>query len=248
MKVSILIPYYGDRYYQLKRCLPFLMSQTHKNFEILVLYGGKRQESDRDPRDFLPRSKKVKFIALREGVVSSRSPNKAFRTGFEQSKGDYIIAGGPELLVPPNALKKMMEVGLERRCVPIQYHLTDIQAHSLFEKNIPAGWREDFNKIKELSNFQATETPWNSLNYHAPTIRNHFSFAGFSRSRFEEYLLPDVSEWDHIDSFIVEKEQFLGEGPIPADLEIYHLEHERLNPTIEETSVRVQRIRRSNLI
>ena len=98
-----------------------------------------------------------------------------------------------------------------------------------------------------MPDFQATETPWNSLNYHAPTILNHFSFSGFSRERFEEYLLPDVSEWDYIDSYVVEKESRTGENPTYVNLEIYHLEHERLNPTIEETSVRVKRIRKSNL-
>ena len=45
MKVSVLIPYYGDRYYQLKRCLPFLLEQIHEDLEILILYGGKRKRS-----------------------------------------------------------------------------------------------------------------------------------------------------------------------------------------------------------
>jgi cellulose synthase/poly-beta-1,6-N-acetylglucosamine synthase-like glycosyltransferase len=105
MKVSVLIPYYGDRYYQLKRCLPFLLEQTHEDLEILILYGGKRKESDRVPTDLFDETSKVQFITLREGVGASRSPNKAFRVGFERSKGDYIIAGGPELLVPYDALE-----------------------------------------------------------------------------------------------------------------------------------------------
>lgn len=247
MKVSILIPYYGDRYLQFKRCLPFLLGQTHKNFEILVLYGGKRQETDRDPRDLLPKSRKVKFIALRDGVVPHRASNKAFRAGFEQSKGDYIIAGGPELLVPPNALKTMINGNLKRRNVPTQYHLTDIQAHSLFENNIPLGWRKDFNKIKELSNFQATETPWRSPNLMAPTIRNHFSFSGASREHFEKYMVPDTDEWGMEDSWVHKQEGLAGESSVPIDLEIYHLEHERLWPEGIETSVRIERIRKSSL-
>jgi hypothetical protein len=133
------------------------------------------------------------------------------------------------------------------RCVPIQYCLSHEHAHSLFEKNIPFGWRDDFNKIKRLPDFQATETPWNSPNLVAPTIRNHFSFSGFSRERFEEYLLPDVSEWNYIDAYIVEKENLSKERPFPVDLEIYHLEHERLNPRIEEFSVRIKRIQESRL-
>ena len=57
-----------------------------------------------------------------------------------------------------------------------------------------------------------------------------------------------MMEWNHVDDFIVEKENFLGEAPFPVDLEIYHLEHERLNPTIMEVSTRIQRIRNSHLI
>lgn len=247
MKVSILIPYYGDRYLQFKRCLPFLLNQTHRNYEILLLYGGKRTESDQDPRELLPKSKKIKFIALREGVVPFRASNKAFRLGFDLSKGDYIVAGGPELLVPHNALKTIINGNLERRSVPTQYHLTNKQAYSLFEKDIPHGWRKNFNKIKELPNFQATETPWNSPNLVAPTIRNHFSFSGSTRERFEKFLVPDTDEWGMEDSWVHKQESLAGEPSVPIDIEIYHLEHERLWPTITEASVRIKRIQRSNL-
>ena len=47
IKVSILIPFYGNRYYQLKRSLPFLLNQSYDNYEILLLDDGKQRDEDR---------------------------------------------------------------------------------------------------------------------------------------------------------------------------------------------------------
>ena len=149
MKVSILIPYYGDRRRQLERSLLFLENQTYPDYEIVLIDDGAKEE--------LPEfSDKVKYFKIRADGVPSRSSNTALRYGFKKCSGDIIIAGQPELLVPYDAVEKMITLSdMSRRNVAIQYHLTAEQIHSL-----PWGWEDDFERIKSVPNFWATMTPW----------------------------------------------------------------------------------------
>ena len=247
MKVSILVPFYGNRYYQLKRSLPFLCNQTYKNYEILLLDDGKQRDEDRSPDDLVEKGGKIRHIKLREGKVPIRSSNMALREGYRLSEGDFIIASQPELLIPYNAVETMVNGNLERRNVATQYHLTNIQVNYLFGDGIVSGWMDDFNKIKDVPDFMATLTPWLYTNLHAPKYRYHFSFSGSTKERFGEYLIPATNEWMMEDCWVLAKEGEAGEPPVPIDIEVYHQEHERVYGTIPEYSVRIQRIRDSHL-
>jgi len=250
IKVSILIPFYGNRYYQLKRSLPFLCNQTYKNYEVLLLDDGKQRDEDRSPDDLVEKGGKIRHIKLREGKVPIRSSNMALREGYKLSKGDFIIPSHPELLIPYNAVEIMVKGNLERRNVATQYHLTNIQVNRLFGDGgdgIVSGWMDDFNKIKGLSDFMSTLTPWNYTNFHAAGYRNHFSFCGSTKERFGEYLVPMTNEWLMEDIWVHAKELKAEEVAVPIDIEVYHQEHERVYGTRPEYSVRIQRIRDSHL-
>ena len=247
IKVSILIPFYGDRYYQLKRSLPFLLNQTHKNYEILLLDDGKLMEDDRSPGDLFGKGGKIRHIKLREGKVPIRSPNMAIREGYRRSKGDFIITSQPELLIPYNAVEMMVKGDLERRNVATQYHLTNYQVNHLFGDGITNEWMNDFNKIKSVGDFMATLTPWHYTNLSAPGYRNHFSFSGSTKKRFGEYLVPRTTEWMMEDVWVYAQEMIAEEAAVPIDIEVYHQEHERVYGTRPEYSVRVERIRNSQL-
>lgn len=250
IKVSILIPFYGNRYYQLKRSLPFLLNQSYDNYEILLLDDGKQRDEDRSLA-FPPfNGGKIKHIKLREGKVPIRSSNTSLREGFRLSKGDFIISSQPELLIPHNAVEKMVNGNFERRNVATQYHLTHIQVNHLFgdgENGIASGWMDDFNKIKNLPDFMSTLTPWNYTNFYAPGYRNHFSFCGLTKKRFKEYLIPATDEFMKEDVWVHARELKAGEPAVPIDIEVYHQEHERVYGTRPEYSVRIQRIRDSHL-
>ena len=47
MKVSLLLTYYGNRYYQLKRSLPFLLNQTYEDYEIIFLDDGRMEGGEK---------------------------------------------------------------------------------------------------------------------------------------------------------------------------------------------------------
>ena len=244
MKVSILLTFYGDRYYQLKRSLPFLLNQTYEDYEIVFIDDGLMNEQDLSPRELLDHPK-IKYFQLRVGRPLPRAPNKALRFGFTNCDGEFIITSQPELLVPYDAVETMVTQGnLERRNVAIQYHLTLEQIHYLFSGDM--SWRRDFSKIKKVPNFMDTMTPWGNTNYNRPERRSHFSFSGSTRDRFEEYMIPDTDEWMREDAYVHELERSRKELSVPIDIETFHQEHERVYGTRTDRSLRIKRIRESH--
>jgi len=245
MKVSILLTFYGNRYYQLERSLPFLLNQTYEDYEIIFIDDGLMNENDLSPKELLDHPK-VKYFQLRAGIQLPRAPNKALRFGFYNCDGDFIITSQPELLIPYDAVETMITKGnLKRRNVAIQYHLTLEQIHYLFGEGLSLDWKNDFSKIKKVPNFMDTMTPWGNTNYNRPKRRNHFSFSGSTRERFEEYMIPDTEEWIREDAYVHELERSRKELSVPIDIEAFHQEHERVYGTRIDTSVRIKRIRES---
>ena len=249
MKVSILLTYYGNRYYQLKRSLPFLLNQTYEDYEIIFLDDGRMEGGEKftDYGELLDHPR-VKYVSLRRGVVPIRSPNNALRCGFYGCDGDFIITSHPELLVPFDAVEKMVTEGnMERRNCPTQYHLTSEQVNYLYGDGITLGWQNNFDRIKDVPNFMATTTPWGYTNYDCEGYRTHFSFSGSTRERFEKFIIPETEEWGMEDNYVHKLESERGEPSVGVDIEIYHQEHERVYGTINSVSVRMRRIRESNL-
>ena len=236
MKVSVVIPYFGNRRQQLKCSLPFLMNQTYPDYEVILVDDGARSG--------LPElDKSIRYFKIRADNSPARSSNTAIRYGVAKCSGDFIIMGQPELLVPYDAVERMVSLSdIKRRNVAIQYHLNIKQAHYL---SISNDWMHDFEKIKNVSSFWGTQTPWGYTNMETHRHRNHFSWSGSTRERFEEYMIPDTEEWGAEDVYVHVKELENGEPCLPIDIEVYHQEHERVYGTIVEYSVRRQRIRNS---
>jgi len=247
MKVSILLTFYGNRYYQLRRSLPFLLNQTYKDYEIIFLDDGLMNDSDLSPKKLLDHPK-VKYVSLREGIVPIRSPNTALRYGFYNSDSDFIITTHPEHLVPYDAVERMVTEGnMKRRNCPIQYHLTLEQMWYLYVDMDGVGWQIDFDRIKDVPDFMPTITPWGHTNYNSLWHRNHFSFCGSTRERFEKFMIPETEEWLMDDCYVHSLELECDEPSVPVDIEVYHQEHERIYGTRTSESVRIKRIQESNL-
>ena len=92
-----------------------------------------------------------------------------------------------------------------------------------------------------------TVTPWGYTNYECKNYRTHFSFAGSTRKRFEEFIIPETEEWGQEDNYVHKIELERGEPSVGIDIEIYHQEHERVYGTRTSESVRIKRIQESNL-
>lgn len=83
-KVSIIVPIYNtDKY--LKSCLDSIISQTHKNLEIILIDDGSTDSSGKIANNYAKKDKRIKVIHQKNAGQSS-----ARNLGLEKSTGDYI--------------------------------------------------------------------------------------------------------------------------------------------------------------
>ena len=84
-KVSIIIPYFKKKKY-IKNTIKSVLDQTHKNFEIILVY------DDQDKSDLLylkkkyNKNKKIKIIVNNQNLGAGYSRNK----GIKYCKGEFI--------------------------------------------------------------------------------------------------------------------------------------------------------------
>ena len=82
--ISIIIPIYNVENY-LRQCLDSIMSQTHQNFECLLINDGSPDNSADICREYVEKDSRFKYFEKENGGVSS-----ARNLGIECSRGEYI--------------------------------------------------------------------------------------------------------------------------------------------------------------
>lgn len=82
--VSVIVPVYNTESY-LDRCIDSLLSQTHREIEILIIDDGSTDSSGAICDGFAARDDRVRVFHLENGGVS-----RARNFGIEQSSGDFI--------------------------------------------------------------------------------------------------------------------------------------------------------------
>ena len=83
-KVSVIIPVYNAEKY-LVRTINFVLAQTYKNFELLLVDDGSKDKSADICKQFAASDERVKYIHKDNGGVSS-----ARNVGIEKATGEYI--------------------------------------------------------------------------------------------------------------------------------------------------------------
>ncbi len=82
--ISVVVPVYNVEAY-LKECLDSLMSQTFKNFELLLVDDGSTDESGKICDSYAETDSRIRVIHRENGGLSA-----ARNTGIENAKGEYI--------------------------------------------------------------------------------------------------------------------------------------------------------------
>lgn len=83
--VSVVMPIYNAEKY-LKDNIPLLLNQTYKNFELILVNDGSKDNSLVICQEFAKKDNRIKVISQEnKGVVKTRN------VGLKASKGDYII-------------------------------------------------------------------------------------------------------------------------------------------------------------
>ena len=245
MKASIIIPYYSGRRKQFERTMFTLSKQTHEDFEVIVIDDG---SDDYDEHLEIENKYVVgMYHLLRERGAAPRSPNMAYRKGYELAQGEIIILSNPEVLVPFNALKVMLiNMKTDRRNVPVQYHLTYKQLKAIDTVD----WRTNIHKLIGLPDFWSTQTPWLYTNAEAHQHRNHLNFCGATREVWDRYdFMPATDEWMNMENWLHPMELRDGYPATGIGIEVYHQEHPRHYGSGAEKkySARIQRMRDNEL-
>lgn len=98
-KISVIIPNWNGKKY-LKTCLDSLKNQSFKNFEIILVDNGSRDESIEFVKSCYP---EIQIISLWENTGFS----KAVNTGIKKAKGEYILLLNNDTEADPNLLKNL---------------------------------------------------------------------------------------------------------------------------------------------
>ncbi len=85
MLLSIIIPIFNSQNF-LKRCVDSVLSQTYKNFELILVNDGSTDDSKRICDEYQQNDSRVKVIHKINGGVSS-----ARNKGVEESRGDWLL-------------------------------------------------------------------------------------------------------------------------------------------------------------
>ena len=102
--VSIIIPYYRNITY-IKKTLISALSQTYKNFEIIIVYDDQDKQDIKLIRELIKRDKRIKLIKNKKNLGAGYSRN----IGINCAKGQYIAFLDSDDLWHKNKLKIQIE-------------------------------------------------------------------------------------------------------------------------------------------
>lgn len=104
MEFSVLVPVYNVEKY-LTKCLVSLKEQTFKDFEVILVDDGSKDNSGKICDKFCEENKNMKVIHKKnEGLISAR------RTALELSSGDYCVFCDSDDFLEKNALEELHNV------------------------------------------------------------------------------------------------------------------------------------------
>ena len=102
MKVSVVITTFKNPY-KLSRALKSVLTQTHKDLEIIIVDGAKDETTERITKEF--KDKRIKYIPLENDT----GPQNARNVGCKASKGKYIAMLDDDDEWSPIKIEKQLE-------------------------------------------------------------------------------------------------------------------------------------------
>src|SRR6056297_1469164 len=105
--ISVIIPVFNSST-ELKNCLDSLLKQTEKDLEIILINDGSedRKKLLRIIKEFKEKFK-TKKIPFKFFEQSNKGAPAARNLGFKHSRGEYVIFCDADVILKPEALKKM---------------------------------------------------------------------------------------------------------------------------------------------
>lgn len=129
-KVSIIIPVYNTKKEYLKECFESIDNQTYKNFEVVIVDDGSKQEIA-DFLDTYNKKEKYKvFHKKNEGVSTARN------FGIDNSTGAWLMFVDSDDFISENALERLIQNSEDMDIVIGGVKRTNITKDINFEEHI----------------------------------------------------------------------------------------------------------------
>ena len=140
--ISVIIPVYNAENY-LEQCLNSIKNQTYKNFEVIIVNDGSKDNSDSICKKFAQSDSRFRYFSKENGGVSS-----ARNFGLDNANGHYITFIDGDDWVEHNHLEILMDAIIKNNCeIAISSYMEFIENRAEFLINIYT------NQGKHLLNF-----------------------------------------------------------------------------------------------
>ena len=165
-KFSIIIPVYNVEKY-IKKCLDSVFNQTYKDFEVIVVNDGTKDNSMDIVKEY-----DVKIINQRNGGLSS-----ARNKGVEKAKGEYIIFLDSDDYWENELLEKI-SLSINNKPDIVRFQIQDVIANDVFKYP-----EEEFNSLsgkdafKKIVGFHHVENAWCYAIRRKYYVDNKFEFS-----------------------------------------------------------------------
>lgn len=129
--ISIVIPIYNAEKY-LEECLNSIKNQTYKNFEVIMVNDGSKDDSETICMNFLRSDSRFRYLKKENGGVSS-----ARNVGLDNVEGDYITFIDADDWVDENHLEILIDGIIKNNCeVAISSYMRFINTRDTYLINI----------------------------------------------------------------------------------------------------------------
>lgn len=142
-KISVIVPVYKVELY-LRRCVDSILSQTFKDFELLLVNDGSPDNCPYICDEYAKRDCRINVIHKNNGGLSS-----ARNAGLDVAKGDYITFVDSDDWVADNYLEKLLDILVSTKSdISICNAWRVSNKHKKTEENLPSLPSTTFNSFE----------------------------------------------------------------------------------------------------
>jgi glycosyltransferase involved in cell wall biosynthesis len=184
-QISVIIPIYNCEKY-IKECLSSLIKQTFKNFEIICINDGSKDDTLKILRKFEAKDVRVKIYNQ-----NNRGPGIARNVGMNVSKGDYLM-----FLDSDDIFEKTM---LEELYIKIKENDSDVVICNSQNFQVKKWWKKFYEKNYIIKDEIINQTTFSSLDIKRDFF-NLFIWWPWDKMYKRRYIKSLGVEYQHLKS------------------------------------------------
>ncbi len=120
-QISIIVAIYNSEH-TLKRCVDSILSQTYKDFELILINDGSTDYSEKICLQYKVTDRRIRYFHNKNQGIS-----KTRQFGLECAKGNYILYVDSDDWIENNMLKEMITTAIKNNCDMV---ICDFYTHS----------------------------------------------------------------------------------------------------------------------